>query len=347
MTLQLQILRRCLILLGLTLCPGLGLLSAQTTPAVNHPAAQQAIQPITPRPATKNTSTSTTTATVPSTTTYGQTPVGYVVSPGDTLDISVYDSPDLSVKATVTEQGEVYLPLVKRVHVGGLTIEKAQTQIEQALQTGGFINDPLVRVAVTDYAHGVDMLGEISKPGTYPVSGSKRLLQLLTEAGGTTANAGSEVTIRRATDGHVQTVPLSSDPTNLLLADTWVNQGDTVIVPKAGVVYVVGEVNQPSGFAMQDRTDYTVLKLIAMAHGTTKFAKTSEVKIVRKAATGSLTEIPVPLNKIVALKSPDVTLQPDDIVFVPTSKAKTTGAKTAEIAASLITGVAIIGFERF
>ena len=343
MTLQLHILRRCLILLGLTLCPGLGLVSAQTTPAVNHPAAQPAIQPVTPQPATKNTAS----ATVPSTTTYGQTPMGYVVSPGDTLDISVYDSPDLSVKATVTEQGEVYLPLVKRVHVGGLTIEKAQTQIEQALQAGGFINDPLVRVAVSDYAHGVDMLGEISKPGTYPVSGSKRLLQLLTEAGGTTANAGSDVTIRRATDGHVQTVPLSTDPTNLLLADTWVNQGDTVIVPKAGVVYVVGEVNQPSGFAMQDRTDYTVLKLIAMAHGTTKFAKTSEVKIVRKAATGSLTEIPVPLNKIVALKSPDVILQPDDIVFVPTSKAKTTGAKSAEIAASLIAGIAIIGFERF
>lgn len=352
-----KLFRRGSILLGLVLCPGVGLLFAQSVPATtpsSPPPTQPAnvpAAPVTGVPAAQAfgvpaTAVVRTPSNVPSTFTIGQTSQSYVVCAGDTLDISVYDAPDLSVKSVVTDRGEVYLPLVKRVHVAGLTVEKVQAQIESALQSGGFMNDPLVRVIVTDYAHGVDMLGEVARPGTYPVAGSKRLLQLLTEAGGTTASAGPEITIRRSPDGRLENIALSSDPTDLLTADTWVNQGDIVIVPKAGVVYVVGEVLSPSGYAMQDRTDYTILKVVAMSHGTTKLAKLSGVKIIRKGPTG-LTEVPVALDKVEALKAPDIVLKPDDIVFVPSSRGKAAAYRSAELAVSLASAAAVIGITRF
>lgn len=274
----------------------------------------------------------------------GQT--GYVISAGDTLDITVYDAQDLSDKSVVNARGDIYMPLVDHVHVGGLNVEDAQTVIEHALQMGGFVKSPHVRVAVAEYAHGVTVMGEVVKPGIYPISSSQKLFDVLTEAGGPAATAGQRVTVTHFPAGTQETVELSYDPADLVKNDVWVHQGDTVVVAKAGVVYIVGEVLQPSGFVMQDRTDYTVLKVVAMAHGTTKIAKLSQVKIVRKTPAG-LTEIPVSLDRILASKSPDVALLPDDIVFVPKSKGKNAAYTSADVAVSMISGLGIIAVSRF
>lgn len=269
----------------------------------------------------------------------------YVISPGDVLDISVYGVPDLSQKARVGSTGSVNLPLVNSVRVGGLHVEDAQAKIERALSDGNFLKNPHVNVAVAEYGSGAEVMGEVAHPGTYPVLGSRRLLELLSAAGGTTSSAGRAVTITHRADGELRTVYLSNDPKQLLTADVLVYQGDTVLVSRAGVIYVVGEVLSPSGFVMENKTEYTALRAMAMAHGATKYAKLSQARIVRQTPKG-LQEIPVPLDKVVQSKSPDVPMQAEDILYVPTSRGKVAAARTADVAISLASGLAILGVSR-
>jgi polysaccharide export outer membrane protein len=138
---------------------------------------------------------------------------------------------------------------------------------------------------------------------------------------------------------------LASDPTKSLAADVPVRQGDTIIVSKAGVVYVVGEVYSPSGFLMDERDEYTVMKVVAMAHGITKVAKASKARIVRRTPEGEK-EILVPLDKILVSKAPDMPMQSNDILFIPTNKEKVAAARTVDIAIGLASGLAIVSAGR-
>jgi polysaccharide export outer membrane protein len=264
----------------------------------------------------------------------------YVVSPGDLLEISVYGVPDLTQRARVNTDGDVNLPLVNYVHVGGLHLEDAQSTIEQALRAGNYVKNPHVTLLVTEYGSGAELLGEVSRPGIYPVLGQRRLYDLFSAAGGTTATAGRTVTIANRANHTQRTVLLTNDPQKIMDADVWVYQGETVFVARAGVIYVVGEVLSPSSFVMENKTEYTALRAIAMAHGPTKFAKLSSATIVRRNGDG-VQQIPVALDKIEHSKAPDVTLQAEDILYVPTNKGKEVGIQAAQIAISLATTAAI------
>jgi polysaccharide export outer membrane protein len=133
---------------------------------------------------------------------------------------------------------------------------------------------------------------------------------------------------------------MSNDPQKAMQADVLVYQGETVFVSRAGVIYVVGEVLQPSGFTMENRTEYTALRAVAMAHGTTKYAKLSQARIVRRDGD-NVSDIRVPLDKILQSKAPDVKLQPEDILYIPTNKGKVVGVQAVQIAISLATTAAI------
>jgi polysaccharide export outer membrane protein len=269
----------------------------------------------------------------------------YIISSGDMVEITVFNVPNLSQRTPVNASGEVYMPLVNYVHIAGFNTEGAQGAIERALLSGGFLKAPHVTVAVVQYAGGVVLMGEISKPGIYPVMGTDRLFDIMTEAGGVTGTAGQAITITHR-DGAQTTVLLSTNPKLQMEADVPLIQGDTVIVSKAGVVYVVGEVLNPSGFVMDEKGQYTVMKLVAMAHGTTRLAKTSKARIVRRTADGQK-EIPVPLDKILISKVPDIPLEPNDILFIPINGAKKTAERSAEVAVSLATALTVIGAEHF
>lgn len=269
----------------------------------------------------------------------------YLISPGDVLDVSVFGASDLSQKAVVNSTGNIYMPLINYVHIAGMHVEDAQGTLEQAYLTNGILKSPHVSIVIASYSSGVVLMGEVTKPGIYPIVGSGRLFDILAEAGGTSAGAGQVVTITHKGSTESQTVMLSSDPIKSLAADVPVQQGDTIIVSKAGVVYVVGEVNSPSGFLMDEKDQYTVMKVIAMAHGTTKVAKTSKARIVRRTPDGEK-EILVPLDKILISKAPDVPMQSNDILFIPTNKGKLAAARTADVAISLATGLTIIAAER-
>ncbi len=187
-------------------------------------------------------------------------------------------------------------------------------------------------------------MGEVAKPGVYPVLGQQRLLDLISAAGGFTDKAGRSVTVthRNQPDKPV-TVPIARNLTDTPDSNIDVFPGDTVIVRKADIVYVVGDVGRPSGFLM-DSGNMTVLQAIALAGGTTRTAKLSGATIVRKGPAG-MTQTPVHLKEMLAAKAPDVQLQADDILFVPTSTSKLIAGRTLEAALQAATAVGIVAIR--
>src|ERR1700690_1532205 len=232
---------------------------------------------------------------------------------GDLLEVSVYNVPELTTKSRLGTNGDVYLPLVDYVHVSGLTVEEAQALIEKRLSDGGFVKSPHVSLNVDQSAsQGVSLLGEVARPGVYPVIGEPRLFDVISTAGGFTATAGQSITVthRNQSDKPV-TVPLSRKLADNATSNIAVSPGDTILVHKADVIYVVGDVGRPSGFLMDSDT-LTVLKAIALAGGTTATAKLNGIKILRKGPNG-MTETPVELKKILQAKAVDIPMQAEDI----------------------------------
>ena len=264
------------------------------------------------------------------------------LGPGDLLEVGVYNVPELATKARVGNSGDVYLPLIDYVHVGDLTVEEAQTLIEKRLDDGGFVRNPHVTIFLDESAsQGVTILGEVARPGIYPSLGDRRLYDMISAAGGFTPSAGRKVSIIRQ---HSQTPPITVNlPRNLaddLQDNLEILPGDTITVPKAPIIYVVGDVARPAGLLV-DNGNLTVLQALALAGGANRTAKMSGVAIIRKGPTG-MTETRVPLKKMLEAKAPDVDLRADDILFVPLSGARVAAGRGFEAAVSAATGLAII-----
>ena len=258
--------------------------------------------------------------------------VGLRLGNGDLVEVGVYNVPELSSRVRIDSNGNLYLPLIDYVHVAGLTLDEAQRVVEKRLDDGGFVKNPHVTIFVSEYAsQGVSVLGEVTKPGVYPVLGDQQLLDLISSAGGLTDRAGHVVTIthRNEQDKPV-TVELSKNLTDTAQSNVDIRPGDTIIVHKADVVYVVGAVNRPSGLLI-DRGNLTVLQAIALAGGTTGTSKLNGARIIHKGPDG-MTETRVPLKKILQARAPDITMKPDDILFVPSSVFKSAVHDNAAIA---------------
>jgi len=267
------------------------------------------------------------------------------LGPGDLLEFSVYNVPELASKTRVSTNGDVYLPLIDYVHLAGLTLEEAQAVLEKRYADGGFLKDPHVNLFVDEYAsQGASVLGEVSKPGVYPVLGEQRLFDLISSAGGLTEKAGKSITVTHRTQPDKPiTVALSRNVSDNPDSNVAVFPGDTVIVRRADVVYVVGDVGRPSGFLM-DGGSVTVLQAIALAGGTNHTAKLSGAKLIHKGPQG-MAESPVHLKQILEAKAPDVPMQADDILFVPTSAGKIVVGHTLEAALQAATAVSIIAVK--
>jgi len=266
------------------------------------------------------------------------------IGSGDLIETNVYNVPDLNTKARVGSNGDIYLPLVDYVHVAGLTPEEAAGVIEKRYADGGFLKDPHVTLLVDEYeSQGVSILGEVVKPGVYPALGGQRLLDLISAAGGYSDKAGHSITItHRATPDKPVTVPFSRNATDGdNNVDVW--PGDMIIVHRADIVYVVGEVGRPSGFLM-DTENLTVLKALALAGGTTHTAKLNGARIIRHGPNG-LTEMPIELKKMLEAKAQDIPMQADDILFVPSSAVKALGGRSLDVGAQLATAASIVAIH--
>ena len=245
------------------------------------------------------------------------------ISAGDLLDLNVFDTPELSAKLRVDEQGKVTLPVAGTLPVLGLTAEQAGLAIEARFRDTDVLKDPHVSVTVLEFStQGVTVLGEVKNPGVYPLLGAHGLLDLISAAGGETTTAGKDVTVTHREDpDHPVIVKIESKPSSTAAFNVDVRPGDTIMVSHAGIVYVVGDVGKPGGFLIENNDRLTVLQAIALAQGTNRTASLNHAKLIRKTDAGR-EELPVPLKKLLANNAPDLMLADGDILFVPGSTAK-------------------------
>jgi polysaccharide export outer membrane protein len=245
------------------------------------------------------------------------------IGAGDLVEMSVFDTPELSGKLRVSNTGDVILPLVGTLHLQGLKAGEAQTLIRQKLIDGGFLKDPQVTVFISEYAtQNVSVMGEVHKPGIYPAFGTHRLLDYLSLAEGLNPLAGTAIVITHG--GHPdqpQRVKMTAGAAPQPENNPEILPGDTIFVERTGLVYVVGDVARPGGFPMDHDGQLTVLQAVALAQGTNSTAAKGSVRLIRTTTQGRQ-EIPVNLKKILSSKETDLALQDNDILFVPSSAAK-------------------------
>jgi len=244
------------------------------------------------------------------------------IGPGDLLQLSVFDVPELTQAVRVSDTGDATLMLLGALHLDGLTAAEAQTLIEDRLSKGDYILDPHVSLIIREYGtQGVSVLGEVRKPGVYQVLGTRNLLDIISEAGGTTPFAAQQATIKRRASQEKLTASLSNDPAELLARDVELRPGDTVIVPKSGIVYVLGDVGRPGGYLMQNSGRISLLQAVAMAQGVNRTAARKRTRIIRKNASG-VEETVFDLKQVLEGRAADPQLQPEDIVYIPPSTPK-------------------------
>ena len=206
----------------------------------------------------------------------------YIVGPGDVLEITVYDHPDLQTRVRVDSGGTIVMPLLGQVEVAELTTGGVGEKI-RALLADGYLVNPQVNVFVSEFrSKKVVVLGRINQPGLIELSGSISLLELISRAGGLEKDAGETATVKRKVDGADTIIPIDLESLieggdmsqNIAILD-----GDTVVISKAGMCFVTGEVNEPGSYPCGGGT--TVLKMIALANGFTGKAAKGGVRIVR------------------------------------------------------------------
>src|SRR5579864_157958 len=258
---------------------------------------------------------------------------------GDLLEVNVYNVPELTSKVRVSNSGDIYLPLIDYVHVEGLSQEEAQSVIEKRLEDGGFVRNPHVTIFVDEFtSQGVTIIGEVGKPGIYPDIGEHKLYEVVSQAGGFSQNASRKIAILRRNQPDPVRVTLPRDLADDLSSNVEIMPGDTITVPRAPVIYVVGDVGRPSGLLVDNGT-LTVLQALALAGGTNKTAKLGASRIIRKGPNGGVTETKVEIKKMPEAKMPDMQLQADDILFVPVSGGRVLAGRTFEATMSLATAM--------
>lgn len=267
------------------------------------------------------------------------------LSPGDLIDVNVFDTPEMSGKYRVSTSGDIDLVLAGSVHVQGLSSRAAANLIEQHLQNRKLLIDPHVSIFVLEYVdQGISVLGEVKSPGTYPLMGEHKFFDAISAAGGFTNSAANEATIIHKSDPlHPMILNFTNKPELQGNYDVQVQPGDKIIVSAVGVVYVLGEVGRPGGFVLaRNEENYTVTKVLALAQGVTHTAKLDNAVILRKTGN-EITQRPVPIKKILKNKSPDASLMAGDVLYVPSSSVKLIGYRALEAAFATGTGLAIYG----
>ena len=292
-------------------------------------------------------------------------PVESVIGSGDLLHIDVFDVPELSRDVRVSDTGDISYPLIPgKITVAGLTSFQLESKIEGLLLANGLVSHPQVSVFVKEQnSQPVTVVGAVGHPMVYQVLRPTTLLEVLTAAGGVSDNAGNVVIVTRPQhDDGTKTEPASATVNgkpaeqritiplqNLLesgdsVFNIQIYGGDTVTVPPAGIIYVLGSgVASPGEYVLQDRGEQvTVLKALALAHGMTAFAKANSAVIMRtNPQTGQRDTIPVHLKQIENRKEDDVPMKSNDILYVPDSAGKKALARGGEAAIGVGTGIAI------
>ncbi len=241
----------------------------------------------------------------------------------DLLEISVFEIPDLTRTVRVSERGTITLPLLGELKVGGLTSAQLEALLRDELGRK-YLTDPQVSVFVREHgSKKVSVLGAVGKPGVYEMLGARTLLQVLSEAGGLTKEAGASLYVLRAKpEGGSETIPVdlldlmaNRDPSR----NVNVQPGDIVSVPidQQVYIYVDGAVKTPGRIEQLASRPISLGQAIAKAGGATERANLKTIQILRKAKDGTPVSLSANLSRIRKGKDPDQPLQDGDVVVVP------------------------------
>jgi polysaccharide biosynthesis/export protein len=248
------------------------------------------------------------------------------LAPGFLLSLNVLDDPDLVGAFRIDESGDITPPVLGTMHVAGETVTDARAQIRKRLLDNQILKDPQVNLTVVEYTSPeVTIVGEVTSPGRYQLLVPRALVDVLALAGGATLTASNEVQITRSSAVPMSTsIPVhysrATDPNTI--KQVMVNPGDIVLVKRAGIVYVLGAVNKPGGYVMQEEGTLNVLQAISLANGTAISASTGTIHVLRKNEEGSVVDIPLQYQKVVRGRSADMELHATDVVYVPISRVK-------------------------
>jgi polysaccharide biosynthesis/export protein len=258
---------------------------------------------------------------------------------GDVLTIHIFGSVDYTPTARIGLDGKIQLPLIGSVEVGGLTVHRAEDLIAQVLVKAGMYRDPQVSIQITESPNLIaTVVGEVH--GIVPIIGERRLFDVLTAAGsggggatgtattvivagggGLPASASHVITINRPGVAEPITIDLGTDPAKSSLADIPIFPRDTIIVPRIGVVYVLGAFKSQGAIPLQPNSPLTLMKVAALAGGPGFEGKTEDLRIIRSVGL-SRQVVQVDIKKVMYGKAPDPVLQADDIIFLPSSPMK-------------------------
>lgn len=241
-------------------------------------------------------------------TTTSDVPLG----PGDVVKISVFGNDDLTLETRVSEAGTITFPLIGEVKVGGLSTGQAERKIADALNQGGFVRNPQVNMLVSDMqSQQVSVLGQVNKPGRYPVDGKRNLTDVLALAGGMTPEAGDTVVLMRTRDGKTtkETIDLdkmmsSQDPNS----NPQMMAGDSIYVERAPHFYIYGEVQKPGSYKLE--RNMIVLQALSAGGGLSLRGTERGIRIKRRDANGEL--------HVIDAKHDDL-VKADDIIYVKES----------------------------
>lgn len=284
----------------------------------------------------------------------------YTLGPGDQISLHVMDLDDVSDKAVrIDPAGNVDLPLVGKVGASGLTVEEFREALSKKLTK--YIESPQISINVLEYhSQPVSILGAVTNPGIQQLQGPKRLLDVISTAGGLKPEAGAELTITRPKKmGNLPVAGSHLDSTGeFYVGEVAIDQlttaqdpkvninvrpHDTITIPKADIVYVLGQVKRAGGFPITTHDSLSLLKALALAEGLDRDASPKKARIMRASTAGpsGRTDTPVNLQDILDGKAPDLQLHADDVLFIPDNVARSATRRFAEAAIQVATGVAI------
>jgi polysaccharide biosynthesis/export protein len=236
-------------------------------------------------------------------------PEDYQLGAGDLLKIAVFDHDELGIDARISQSGNITFPLIGQVPVAGLSTREAELLLARRLIEGGFVKQPQVSVLVSEYqSQKVSVMGQVAKPGQYPLDASKKVLDALALAGGALNDtAADDVTLVRANGSRVvidlQTLFDGDPAVNLVVQD-----GDTVFVAHAPQFYIYGQVQRPGQYRLARNT--SISQAISIGGGLTPRGTQRGAIVKRVDATGKEHKISV--------RDEDV-LQPNDVLLIKAS----------------------------
>jgi polysaccharide export outer membrane protein len=242
------------------------------------------------------------------------------ITPGDLISVHIFGSLDYAPVVRVTLAGTMQLPLIGVVSVKGLTLDQGENLIADKLKSSGMYRDPQVTLQITESTNGViTVAGEGHL--VLPASSERPLLEVLAAAGGLPSTASHTITIDRPGVDRPIVVDLGNDPMHSRQVNVPLYPGDTVILSKVGVVYMLGEFKNPGVIPIQQNSPLTLVQAATIAGGPLYDGKYEDLRVMR-TVNQQRTLVRVDIKRVMRGKDPDLLLQADDIVYLPTSAVK-------------------------